>query len=202
MEHTVQIIEKPDWVSWEEIREVIWASHAENRENGIINAFPSLPSDEIRKIVGDEGKMFVALDGKKVIGTWAVLIKNNRKWFTSGEYAYGCFVTVLPEYRKTRAYFLLSRTAMDYIRWKGLSLTTGDVHENNKTILKLKLRKGYQYVAYKACKDHYNVVIAKWFNECPYPSWYIKFRFQLSKLYLKTRYKMVPEKGKVKRFGI
>lgn len=202
MEQTIQIIEKPEWVSWEDIREVVWKSHAENRGNGITNAFPSLPSDEIRRKVGDKGKMFVALDGKKVIGTWAVLIMNKRKWFTSGEYAYECFVTVLPEYRKFRVYFLLSRTATDYIRNKGLSLTTGDAHENNKTILKLKLREGYQYVAYKACKDHYNVVIAKWLNEYPYPAWYIKFRFQLSKLYLKTRYKMVPGKGKVKRFGI
>ena len=202
MEQTIQIIEKPDWVSWDEIREVIWESHAENREHGIKNALPSLPSDEIRKKVGDKGKMFVALDGKKVVGTYAVLVKSKRKWFSCGDYAYECFCTVLPEYRKSRAYFLLARMAIDYIRKKGLSLTTGEAHEYNEKVLKLKLREGYQHVAYKACKDHYNVVIAKWLNECPYPLWYIKFRFLLSKLYLKTRFKMVPGKGKVKRFGI
>ena len=83
------------------------------------------------KKVGDKGKMFVALDGKKVVGTYAVLIRNNRKWFTSGDYAYECFCTVLPEYRRTRAYFLLARTAIGYIKKKGLSLTTGEAHENN-----------------------------------------------------------------------
>ena len=200
--HNIFVQEKPDWVSWEEIREVLRESHAENRENGIINAFPSLPSDEIRRKVGDNGKMFVAIDGKKVIGTYAVLIKNDRKWFTSGDYAYECFCTVLPEYRKTRTYFLLSRTAIDYIRKKGISLTTGEAHENNEKVLKLKFREGYRYVAYKACTDHYNVVIAKWLNEYPFPLWYIKLRFLLSKLYLKTRYKMVPGKGRVRRFGI
>lgn len=198
----INIVEKPDWVSWEEIREVLWESHAENREKGIKNALPSLPSDEIRKKVGDKGKMFVALDGKKVVGTYAVLIRNNRKWFTSGDYAYECFCTVLPEYRRTRAYFLLARTAIGYIKKKGHSLTTGEAHENNEKVLKLKIREGYQYVAYKACSDHYNIVIAKWLNECPYPLWYILFRFQLSKLYVKTRYKMAPGKGMVKRFGI
>lgn len=198
----INIVEKPDWVSWEEIREVLWESHAENREKGIKNALPSLPSDEIRKKVGDKGKMFVALDGKKVVGTYAVLIRNNRKWFTSGAYAYECFCTVLPEYRRTRAYFLLARTAIGYIKKKGHSLTTGEAHENNEKVLKLKYREGYQYVAYKACSDHYNIVIAKWLNECPYPLWYIIFRFQLSKLYVKTRFKMVPGKGRVRRFGI
>ena len=202
MHKAIQIIEKPDWVSWDEIRKVLWESHAENREKGIKNALLSLPSDEIRKKVGDKGKMFVALDGKKVVGTYAVLIRNNRKWFTSGDYAYECFCTVLPEYRRTRAYFLLARTAIGYIKKKGLSLTTGEAHENNEKVLKLKFREGYQYVAYKACSGHNNIVIAKWLNECPYPLWYIIFRFQLSKLYVKTRFKMVPGKGRVRRFGI
>jgi len=200
--NNIQIIEKPEWVSWEEIREVLWESHAENREHGIKNALPSLPSDEIRKKVGDNGKMFVALDGNKVIGTYAVLIKNNRKWFTSGDYAYECFCSVLPEYRKSRAYFLLARTAADYIKKKGLALSICDTHLNNETAQKLKLHEGYQFVAYIACKDHYNVVMAKWLNECPYPYWYIKIRFLLPRLYVKTRYKMVLGKGRVKRFGI
>lgn len=200
----IKIVEKPDWVTWEEIREVLWLSHAENRENGIINSFPSLPSDEIRRKVGDNGKMFVALDGRKVVGTYAVLINNNRKWFTNGDYAYECLCAVLPGYRnrKSPAYSLLATAAMDYIKKKGLPLTTGEIHEHNGTIKKLKLREGYRPIAYKACKDHYNVVIAKWLNSSPFPLWYIKFRFQLSKLYLKTRYKMVPGKGRVRRFGL
>ena len=79
MEYSIQIIEKPDWVSWDEIHEVLWESHAENREKDIINSFPSLSGDELRKFVGDKGKMFVAMDGKKVVGTAAVLIINNKR---------------------------------------------------------------------------------------------------------------------------
>ena len=81
MDSSIQIIEKPDWVSWDEIREVLWESHAENREQGIVNTYYSLPSDEIRRFVGDKGKMYVALDGKKVVATGAVLIRNNRIWY-------------------------------------------------------------------------------------------------------------------------
>ena len=201
MDSSIQIIEKPDWVSWDEIREVLWESHAENREQGIVNTYYSLPSDEIRRFVGDKGKMFVALDGKKVVATGAVLIKNNRKWYSKGDYAYACLGAILPEYRKRGIYFPFEKLTEAYSKTFSSLLVT-DMHENNLTIQKLRLREGFHYVTYKACKDHYNVVMAKWFNECPYPQWYIKFRFQLSKLYAKTRYKMIPGKGRIKRFGI
>ena len=56
MHKAIQIIEKPEWVSWDEIRKVLWESHAENREKGIKNALPSLPSDEIRKKSRRQGK--------------------------------------------------------------------------------------------------------------------------------------------------
>ena len=56
MENSIQIIEKPDWVSWDEIREVLWESHAENREQGIVNTYPLLPGDELRRFVGEKGK--------------------------------------------------------------------------------------------------------------------------------------------------
>lgn len=197
----IQIIEKPDWVSWDEIREVLWVSHAENREQGIVNTYPLLPGDELRRFVGEKGKMFVALDRKKVVATGAVLIINNRRWYSNGDYAYVCLGAILPEYRNRRIYFTFKKIAEDYSKTFSSILVT-EMHKDNKAIQKLRLREGFQYVAYKVCKDHCNVVMAKWFNECPYPLWYIKFRFQLSKLYLKTRYKMVPVKGRVKRFGI
>ena len=114
MEYSIQIIEKPDWVSWDEIHEVLWESHAENREKDIINSFPSLSGDELRKFVGDKGKMFVAMDGKKVVGTAAVLIINNKRWYSQGDYAYVCLGAVLPEYRQRRAYFLLEKATEVY----------------------------------------------------------------------------------------
>lgn len=201
MEQNILIIEKPEWVSWDEIHQVLWESHAENREKGIKNSYYSLPSDEIRRFVGDKGKMFVALDEKKVVATGAVLVKNNRSWYTKGDYAYACLGAILPEYRKRRIYFPFEKLTEAYAKAFSSLLVT-DMHENNLTIQKLRLREGFHYVTYKACKDHYNVVMAKWFNECPYPQWYIKFRFLLSKLYAKTRYKMIPGKGRVKRLGI
>ena len=100
----VQVIEKPDWVSWDEIHEVIWKAHESNRQNGINMRFPTLLGEEIRKRVEGNGKMFVALDGKKVVGTAAIRRKNLDLWCGKGEYAYLCFASVLPEYSRQGIY--------------------------------------------------------------------------------------------------
>ena len=203
MENSIQIIEKPDRVSWDEIHEAIWESHADNRQKGIIMAFPSLPGEEIRKKIGDAGKMFVAMDGEKVVGTYAVIVKSNSKlWFIRSNYGYLCFMSILPDYRGKGVYRLLTEKCEGYAAQKDLSVLTFDTHERNLKIQKLKEREGFILVSYKACKDHYNVVMAKWLQPCTFSSWYIRLRFHLSKLYLKTRFKMISEKGRVKRFGL
>jgi len=78
MSDRFQIIEKPDWVSWDEIHDVLWKAHAQNREKGVIMAYPSLTGDEIKRRVENNGKMFIALDGQNVIGTLALIIKKGK----------------------------------------------------------------------------------------------------------------------------
>lgn len=203
MGQNIQIIEKPDWVSWEEIHEVIWESHADNRQKGIIMAFPSLPGEEIRKIIGDVGKMFVAMDGEKIVGTYAIIVRSNSKlWFIRSNYGHLCFISILQDYRGKGVYRLLADACENIAAQKDLSVLTFDTNEHNLKIQNIKEKEGFVWVSYKACKDHYNVIMAKWLQPCPFSSLYIKFRFYFSKLYLKTRFKMVPGKGRTKRFGI
>lgn len=203
MENSIQVVEKPDWVSWDEIHEVIWESHADNRQKGIIMAFPSLPGEEIRKKIGDAGKMFVAMDGEKVVGTYAVIVKSHSKlWYIRNNYGYLCFLSILPEYCGKGIYRLLAKTCEGYATNKKLPVLTFDTHEYNLKIQNIKGKEGFILVSYKACKDHYNVIMAKWLQPCPFSLWSIRLRFHLSKLYTKTRFKMVQEKGRVKRFGL
>jgi len=44
----LHIIEKPEWVSWDEIHDVLWKAHAENREKGMNMNLPALPAEQIR----------------------------------------------------------------------------------------------------------------------------------------------------------
>ena len=202
MREKIQIIEKPDWVSWDEIHEVLWAAHSKNRENGIIMAFPSLAGDEIREKIGNEGKMFVAMDGDKVIGTVGLIKGNAKRWYTNGNYGHLCFAAVLPGYEGEGIYRSLNEKRELYAKENNCSVLIGDTNERNTKMIEIKKKEGYRLICYKVCKDHFNVVMAKWLQPCPFSPWYILFRFYFSMIYLKTRFKMVPGKGRTKRFGI
>lgn len=201
MDSVLQIVEKPDWVSWDEIHDVLWKAHGKNREKGIIMAYPSLSGEEIKNKIGDSGKMFLAIDGKRVVGTLALIKKTGAQWYNSGQYGYLCFGAVLPECSGKGVYRSLYQLAEATAKQAGLRVLTRDTNENNARMLKITKQEGYHFVECKAYKDHFNIVRAKWLDKCPYPVWFIKLRFVISKIITKTRYKMDPQKGKVKRFG-
>lgn len=202
MSANIQIVEKPEWVSWDEIHEVLVKAHAQNRANGVNMKKPTLPGEKIAEEVGNEGKMFVALDGERVVGTLALIDKSGRRWYNTGKYGYLCYGAVLPEYGGKGIYRSLYQVAETTAKQLGLIVLTRDTNERNARMLKITKQEGYHYVAYKVCSDHFNIVRAKWLNKCPYPVWYINTRFLISKVIAKLRYKMDPVKGRTKRFGI
>lgn len=202
MNNTTQILEKPDWVSWDEIHDVLWKAHAQNREKGIIMGYPSLSGDEIRKRIVNNGKLYIAVDGDKVIGTLALIKKKGNKWYNKGFYGYLCFGAVLPDYSGKGIYRSLYKAVETSAKQMNLTVLTRDTNEKNARMLKITKQEGYHFVEYKAYKDHYNIVRAKWLNKSSFPIWYIKFRFNMSRIYIKATYRMDAEWGKRKRFFI
>lgn len=199
----IQIVEKPDWVTWDDIHNVLVAAHAENRKNGIIMAFSVKPGDEIKEIIGKEGVMLIALDGNKVVGTAGLEIKQENRWYYHGKCAYQVFASVLPDYRGHGIYKSLSVIRDKKAKERNISVLIGATHENNKRRFTIWKEEGFKFVEFRAGTDHYNVIAAKWLNgDCPYSDFYRKLRFNLSKWYYKTRYKIDEKKGLVRRFGI
>ena len=45
----ISIIEKLEWVSWDEIHDVLWKAHERNRANGGLMSYPSLSGEELKK---------------------------------------------------------------------------------------------------------------------------------------------------------
>ena len=201
MDTSIQIIEKPEWVSWEEIHQVLWKAHEQNRQKGIFMLLPTRSAEELQKYV-DGGKMFVATDGDRVIGTLALVVKEGKQWYNKGRFGYLCLGAVLPDFSGKGIFRLLYDVAEKEALRLRLPVLTRDTNEKNVRMLKISKKEGYHFVAYRACRDHFNIVRAKWLQTCPFSPWYIKLRFLLSKWYLKTRFRMDKEKGRVKRFGI
>lgn len=201
MSNIIQIMEKPDWVTWDDIHDVLWRAHERNRENGIIMRYPSLPGNEIRKRIEGKGKMLVAFEGNKIVGTSAIIFKEQNMWCGKGQYAYCCFDSVVPTMQGKGVYRRLCNQREKEARSKGVGRMLLDTNEMNQREIDVVLRNGFKKVAYRFWNDHYNVVFVKWLEKCPYPTWYIKLRFFASKTIIKLRYRMDPQKGKVKRFA-
>ena len=200
MNNLIQIIEKPDWVSWDDIHDVLWKAHAKNREKGIIMPNPGFPGDIIRKMVVEDhhGQMYVALVDGKLVGTAAIYIRETNQWYWRGKCAYCCFIAVLPQYNGMGIYTALNAMLERATKSMGLNCMMFNTHEKNIRMLDINKRKGYKLVNFTVGLDCFYVIMMKWLDGCPYSPYYIKWQYIVHKWYRKIRYKP----GYLKRFGI
>lgn len=191
MDNSIQIIEKPDWVSWDDIHNVLWAAHAENRKHGIIMRYASLSGEEIRQRIEGKGCLFCAIDGNKVVGTAALVTRYYYLWFTKGyePFGYMCFASILPEYKGKGIYKKLILKREQYCREKGLNRMMFDTHEKNFHTREILERNNFKPVKYIFYKDHFNVVMVKWLDGCPYSDFRIKFEY--AKIKMKAKIKRI-----------
>ena len=184
MDSVIQIVEKPEWVSWEEIKQCLMSAHAENRAKGINMGHAQWSAEQIRDFVGDKGVMFVALDGKKVVGTASIIPRPGYTWFTPEHYAFLGFDGVCPEYRGRGIYKELMRMREGRAREMGLSVLVLDTHKDNLNLQQIALKDGFRYVRYflVSNRDHFNVAMAKWLDGCPYSRIYCRWRFLRSRI--------------------
>lgn len=190
MNSNIQIVEKPDWVSWDDIHDVVWRAHAQNREKGIVMRYPSLQGEEIRQRIEGKGKMFVALDGTTLVGTAAYSVKNSSLWCGKGDYGYYCFAAILPSYRKMGIYPKLCEIREEEMVKQGIHRIMMDTHEGNKRELALARKQGFIPIDFVVRKDHNSVLMVKWLDGCPYSSLLCKGQFLLRKCYRKTLSKL------------
>lgn len=187
----ITIVEKPDYISWDEIKACIWNAHSENRAKGIIMGNPSLSADEIRKLIENDGKMFVALINGKVVGTAAITRKHATLWCGNNdeEYAHLCFDSVLPQYNGMGIFKLLELKREQIVLDMGIDKIIVDTHEYNYKRLKIAKNNGYKFVDYKVCKDHFNIVMVKWLYGCPYSNLKCALFFRFLKFGKSIKYK-------------
>lgn len=161
--------------------------------------YPSLPGKEIEKKLGAEGKMLVALsDDGKLVGTAAMMPKKAKFWFGEHVFAYCCFASILPEFNGKGIYKEMCRLQEVMAREAGLNIMMFDTHEKNSRNLGHSIKAGYKFVDYKFYRNHYNVVMVKWLDGCPYSSLRCVLTYSIKKWYTKARVSL----GRIKRSGI
>ena len=184
MNNNIQIVEKPDWISWEDIKNCLFDAHIINREKGINMANYQWPAEKIKEHIGDNGIMYVALDGEKLVGTAALAEKKSYHWYSKGKCGYLCFACVIPTYSGLGIYHSLLKKREDFAKTRDYDVLYYDTHCKNSIILALGEKNGYRKVRFflTKSKDHYNIVMAKWLKNCPYSKCYCWWKYSISKV--------------------
>lgn len=194
----IRVMEKPDWVSWDEIHEVLELSQIVNRKRGFNMINANLSGETLRKKVGD-GFCAIVLDGDKVIATQSVVLLDGDKWYSKGQkVAHYCLTGILKKYQGCGIKEMLDDECIKFIIRTAPDIIQANTAEDNVVVRKRAYEQGFidtQCVTFKGT-DYYSVWFALWLKKCPFPLWYCRFRYWLSVIYTKTRYKP----GKIERF--
>ena len=186
----IQIMEKPDWVSWEEIHEVVYNAHESNRNKGVDIQNAHLSGEQLKESLGPDGVCFVALDGDKVVATSSVAFHTLNAWFARGQKAgYGTLSAVLPEYKGQHLFSKLEQMRVAYAKDKGCTGFYGKTAEGNTKRRSIAKKDGYFEVSIgRASFNPHNYITAyKWLDRRPFPAGYIRLRFFISWLILKIK---------------
>lgn len=193
----IKIIEKPDWILWDDIHELLLQAHKKNIEKGIVSLYAQMSGNEIQNKLGNEGRCWVALDEGKLVGCTAVSFFIGNKWWNKGKrVAHSCFTGLLQNYQGLGIIVDLDTQLMNYVKELGVDMIEGDTAEKNCAMRKLLELGGYKTVDFIAFKsNHYSVKSVKWLNECPFSDKYINRRLKISEKLTKWQYKP----GKIER---
>ena len=193
----IKVMEKPEWISWDDIRELILAAHKKNIAKGMTMRTTQESGEELQKRLGKDGKCYVALCGDKLVGTTSVCFQKGHSWYDKGQLvAHSMLSAILPKYQGLGITDDLNQLRDAYIREKGVKMIHADTAENNKIVRINAKRNGFVEVAYFApITDHYSVIFVKWFDGCPYSESYVQKKLKWSEKLTKLRFKP----GKIER---
>lgn len=187
----IRTMPKPDWISWDDIHELLMAAHKKNIAKGMAMKIPQLSGEELKQKIGEKGRCFVALANEKLVGTTSVSFYQGKSWYDKDKLvAHSMLSAVLPKYQGIGITDDLNVLRDAYIREMGVDLIQGDTAEDNLVVRKNAKRNGFHEVEYHAYQsNHYSVLFVKWLNGCPFSEKYISRRCKISKFLVKTQYK-------------
>ena len=177
----IRIVKKPESISWDEICDVVWRSHAKNREKGVDIRNAHLSGEEMRKSLGDDGDCFVAIETSngKVIACCSSSYNNLATWWATGKFAYATLEAVLPEYSGKHVFSRLSTVRLETVKEKKCNGIYMYVAERNKRRRIIAKKEGFTPVEIRrtSYNPHNYLVYAKWFGVKPHSRFYFVLRF-------------------------
>ena len=186
----IVIQQKPESVSWDVIRDIVYKAHESNRNKGVDIQNAHLSSEQLKESLGADGVCFVALDGNKVVATSSVAFHTLNRWFARGQkVGYGTLSAVLPEYKGQHLFSKLEQMRVAYAKDKGCTGFYVKTAEGNTKRRSIAKKDGYFEVSIgrTSFNAHNYITMYKWLDRRSFPVGYIRFRFFISWLMLKIK---------------
>ena len=198
-EGELRLMEKPDWITYDQIHELLYTAHGSNRDSGFDVETAHMSGKELEEHMGKDGVMFVALDGDRLIGCGGYRVMKRNYWCAKGNVVSAVLFGVHPDYKGHHLSVLLYNKVLEDAKAKGYQYLEIRTAEDNVIVQNGCIKEGFRYVGFLASEaDHYTVALLYWLNGCPYPKWRTNLHYRLRKAVTKLRYK----KGRKKRFGV
>lgn len=198
----IRIVQKPDWISWDEIQKCIYESQQTNTKKGFDMLFGHSTGQQLQDKIG-EGYCYVALnEDNKVVGTISLKVETLNFWWHKGKAGLQCYEGILPQYRGSEVYFDLHDTLEKKEKELDLKVIWATTAEQNAVVIKLQKKLGWKIVQYSSMPKkgpYFSVFMVKWVDECPYSDRYINLMYSISKKIVRLKYKVTSD-GKKRRF--
>lgn len=186
LDENLVIIPKPDFISWQEITQLLHLGYSERADEGLNYSATHQSVEKTIERVGN-GVCLVALLNGKLIGTETYNLIEKKKlkwkrWYQDEEYYYLHSLTVHPDYKRKG----IGLKIRNYIRDEAIKNKVGslisDTSEHAKWLIRWYERLGHKKVG---CVSHsgtnyYSVVMRTSISGKSYSDSYRIFRFYIS----------------------
>ena len=194
----IKVMEKPDWVSWDDIHELLLVAHKKNIEKGVVMNTTTMSGKELKDHIGNHGRCFVAVCGDKLVGTTSVKIDIGKRWYDKDKkIAKGMMSAILKQYQGLGLLEEMNELRDTFVEENGVQMLEADTAEENVMMRKILAKKGFKEVRFfpAAHQNHFSVYFAKWLDDCPFSDEYIAKRCRWSEKLTRLQYKP----GKIER---
>ena len=169
----IRIIPKPEWISYDEITDVLHDAHQSTKEGGMDFNAATQTSEKTIERLGNHGRFYVALtDDNSVAAVGAISFSRlKRAWYGKKNMMAGHIkmVGVRSAYKRrglnNRLYEKLEKYGFSHA-----DILVMNTACENRIVLDSNERHGWKYVDCKSfpSTNYYSYVMAKWKNGCPH----------------------------------
>ena len=189
-ESGIFICAKPDFVTYEMIRQVVHEAQAAHPEVKLDTE--KATAGEIQEKVGDDGEMFVALDGEKLVGTMAICPEKCGKWYIKGRPAAVRFIAVLPEYGRRHIASDLMKACVCWAEERGFDTLMWTTAHNNEPAIKTGKHNDFYVVDYLkfAKSESASIRMVRWLTQDPPGKYKRLTRYYLNRMKVLIKHRM------------